>query len=93
MGLKLKTKQERKDTPLSETPEGEAPVTDLKTALADINKRSIARQNVINESNAKNEKARLERSKQKKSVSSGGRLQGLASFKNTLGKQFYKETE
>ena len=35
--MKLKTKQERRTTPLSDSPDVEAPVTDLKSALADIN--------------------------------------------------------
>lgn len=85
MGLKLKTKQERKDTPLAETPEGEAPVTDLKTALADINKRTEARQTAINESRAKVNESRIARSREKKSVAEGS-LYGLASFKGTTGK-------
>lgn len=83
--MKLKTKQERKDTPLADSPEGEAPITDLKTVLADINTRSNARQSAINESRAKVNASRIERSKQKRSVSDAS-LYGLASFKGTTGK-------
>lgn len=86
MGLKLKTKQERKDTPLADSPEGEAPVTDLKTALADINTRSEARQSAINESRAKVNAGRIERSRQKRSVADAS-LYGLSSFRNTYTKQ------
>lgn len=85
--MKLKTKQERKDTPLANTPEGETPITDIKTALADINARSAARQESINASRAKVNAARVERSKQKKNVAGGGGLYGLASFAGTTGKQ------
>lgn len=86
MGLKLKTKQERKDTPLGESPEAEAPVTDLKTALSDINKRSSDRQKAINDAAAKVNADRAERSRNKKPLVAGGRLYGLASFANTTGK-------
>jgi hypothetical protein len=85
MGIVKKTKQERKDTPLETSPNVEAPVTDLKTALADINTRSAARQTAINESRAKVNANRIERSKQKKSAADGS-LFGLASFKGTTGK-------
>ncbi len=87
MGLKLKTKQERKDTPLGATPDSETPVTDIKTALADINKRATARQTAINQSRAKVEQDRKERSRNKKPLVAGGSLYGLASFRNTTGKQ------
>lgn len=87
MGLKLKTKQERKDTPLAETPEGEERVTDIKTALADINKRSEARQTSMSESHAKVEAARKERNQNRKPIGSGGSLYGLASFRNTTGRE------
>lgn len=84
--MKLKTKQERKDTPLANTPEGETPITDIKTALADINARSAVRQESINASRAKVNAARVERSR-KKTNQSEGRLYGLASFAGTTGKQ------
>lgn len=84
--MKLKTKQERKDTPLETSPDAEAPVTDIKTALADINKRASLRQNAINESRSKVEQDRVERSRNKKHLVSGGSLYGLASFRNTTGK-------
>ena len=87
MGIKLKTKQERKDTPLGATPDSETPVTDVKTALADINKRADARRAAINESRAKVEQSRKDRSRAKNPLVAGGNLYGLASFKNTTGKQ------
>ena len=86
MGLKLKTKQERKDSPLGESPVAEAPVTDLKTALADINKRSSERQKAINDAAAKVNADRAERSRNKKPLVAEGRLYGLASFGNTTGR-------
>lgn len=90
MGIVKKTKQERessRDTPLSETPDSTRPVTDLKSALADINTRSEARQKSINESKAKLNAARIERSKNRKDTSGGVGLYGLASFAGTTGKQ------
>lgn len=83
--MKLKTKQERRDTPLSDSPDVEAPVTDLKSALADINKRTAARQTAMNESRAKVNAARIARSRERKS-SADGALYGLASFRGTTGK-------
>lgn len=76
MAIVKKTKQERKDTPLADSPEGEAPITDLKSALADINTRSIARQKVISSSNEKLNANKAERRRR----ASGGTLHGLASF-------------
>jgi len=83
--MQLKTKQERKDTPLAETPDPTQPITDLKSALSDINNRNITRQATINASNAKLNAARIARSKEKKSVA-GGTLYGLASFASTTEK-------
>jgi hypothetical protein len=83
-----KTKQERADTPLAGTPDPTTPITDLKSALADINARSAARQASQNESQKKLDDARNERSKARKSVAGEGiGLYGLASFRNTTGKQ------
>lgn len=84
--MKLKTKQERKDLPLGESPDVTAPVTDLKSALADINKRTTDRQSSINASRAKVEQSRKERSRTKKPLVAEGNLYGLASFRNTTGK-------
>jgi hypothetical protein len=102
MGIVKKTKEERKadsakiyeaaskraDTPLGETPDPTAPITNLKTALTDINARSAARQASQNASQAKLDAARIERSKQKKSIAGGegSRLAGLASFSSTTGR-------
>lgn len=88
MGIKLKTKEERRaDVPLAETPDVTAPITDLKSALSDINARSAARQSAIDKSREKLDAARIERSKARRSVAGeGGRLYGLASFGGTTGK-------
>lgn len=88
MGIAKKTKEERKadsakrsDTPLGETPDPTTPVTNLKSALADINTRSAARQASQNESQAKLDASRIARSKATRSIAGdGGRLHGLASF-------------
>ena len=83
-----KTKQERKDTPLGDTPDPTTPITDLKSALTDINARSAARQTSQNASQKKLDDERNERSKARKSVAGEGiGLYGLASFRNTTGKQ------
>ena len=79
--MKLKTKQEREQTPLAPTPDVTAPVTDLRSALADINTRTAARKVTIDESNKKLSDARVERSRAKSAGQpAGGRLHGLASF-------------
>jgi len=90
MPIVKKTKQEREasqkrtDTPLGETPDPTKPVTDLKSALADINARSAARQKSLNESQEKLDAARIERSRARKSVAGEGTaLYGLESFKST----------
>lgn len=80
------SKEENRDTPLSKSPEAITPITDIKSALADIDARSAARQKSISESNAKLNAARAERSR-KKTNQSEGRLYGLASFANTTGRQ------
>jgi leucyl-tRNA synthetase len=104
MGIVKKTKEERKadsakvyqtrpDTPLGETPDPTAPITNLKTALADINTRTAVRQASIDASHAKLDAARIARSKEKRSIAGdGGRLYGLASFAGTTGRQT-KETK
>jgi len=95
MGIVKKTKEERKadsdkvydeakkrnDTPLAETPDPTTPVTNLKSALADINTRSEARQSAQNASQAKLDADRIARSKARKSIAGeGSRLHGLSSF-------------
>lgn len=102
MGIVKKTKEERKadaakvyddakkrnDTPLADTPDPTTPVTNLKSALADINTRSAARQAAQNASQAKLDADRIARSKMKKSIAGGegSRLAGLASFSSTTGR-------
>jgi len=78
--------QKREETPLAGTPDPTAPITNLKTALADINARSAARQKSLNESQEKLDAARIERSRARKSVAGEGTaLYGLESFKSTRG--------
>lgn len=100
MGIVKKTKEERKadaskaysqstkrpDTPLAETPDPTQPVTDLKSALSDINARSATRQAAINAAQSKLDAARIERSKNRTPIS-GSRLYGLASFAGTTGRE------
>ena len=81
-----KKKQERKDTPLADSPDVEAPVNDLKSALSNIKKRQAERTASMNETRAKLNEARIARSREKKDVA-GGSLYGLASFRNSTGKQ------
>jgi len=93
MAIEKTTKEERKaarpDTPLAATPE-----FNVKTVMADINKRSAERKAAIDERQKKLDDARKERSRTKKAVAGvGGRLQGLASLKNTLGTQYYKKSD
>lgn len=102
MPIVKKTKEERKadaaksyeeakkrnDTPLADTPDPTTPVTNLKSALADINTRSAARQAAQNSSQAKLDADRIARSKMKKSIAGGegSRLAGLATFAGTTGR-------
>lgn len=80
--------KERKDTPLADTPESETTVTNLKTALDDINSRSAARQASQNAVQAKLDAAIIERSRKRKSVAGGDSgLYGLATFRNSTGRQ------
>jgi len=80
--------KERKDTPLADTPDSETSVTNLKSALDDINARSAARQASQNAVQAKLDAARIERSRRKKSVAGGDSgLYGLATFRNSTGRQ------
>ena len=83
----IESAKKNRDTPLSKSPDAVAPVTDLKSAFADIEARSSARQKSIAESNAKLNAARAERNKEKTNQTGEGKLQGLASLKNTLGLQ------
>ena len=87
MPLIKKTKQERESTPLGKSPDAITPVTDIKSALADINTRSAARQKSISDSSAKLNAARIERSKKKTPQSGGGGLHGLASFGSTYSRK------
>ena len=78
----------RLDTPLADTPDPTAPVTKLKTALADINSRIDARKASLDASHKKVSDARIARSKEKRNIAGDcGRLYGLASFASTTGRQ------
>jgi hypothetical protein len=77
--------QKRGDTPLANTPEPVAWVTDANSAIADINKKAKERSDYKAASDAKTEAARVERSKQKPSLTSG-KLSGLATFASTTGR-------
>jgi len=80
--------KERKDTPLADTPDSETSVTNLKSALNDINTRSAARQASQNAVQVKLNADRIERSRRKKSVAKGDSgLYGLATFRNSTGRQ------
>lgn len=79
-------KEEDRDTPLSKSPEAISPVTDVKSALADIEARSAARQKSVLDSNAKLNEARVKRSREKTNQSEG-KLYGLASFASTTGRE------
>jgi hypothetical protein len=106
MSIIKKTKEERKadankayskstkrpDTPLAETPDPTQPVTDLKSALADINTRTAARQASIDASHVKLDAARIERSKNRTPIS-GSRLYGLASFAGTTGRESKEQSK
>jgi len=76
-------KKENRDTPLARTPI----VTTSVTILDDLQKASVARLKAKREERAA-EKTKVER----KTHTGGGKLQGLASLKNTLGKQYHRPT-
>ncbi len=79
MGIVKKTKEEIKAD--ADTTDVTTSVTNLKTALADINARSAKRQASQKDSQTKLDASRIERSKAKKSIAGeGSRLYGLASF-------------
>ncbi len=71
-------KKENRDTPLARTPI----VTTSITILDDLQKASVARLK------AKREERNTNVKEGKKTNTGGGKLQGLASLKNTLGKQY-----
>jgi len=75
-------KKENRDTPLSRTPIVTTPIT----ILDDLQKASVARLK------AKREERNTNVKEGKKTNTGGGKLQGLASLKNTLGKQYYRPT-
>ena len=81
------SEQKRADTPLANSPNAITPITDVKTALSDIEKRSQARIKARQEANKKLSDAREARSRSKKPFQTGeGRLYGLASFSSTTSK-------
>ncbi len=75
-------KKENRDTPLARTPI----VTTSITILDDLQKASVARLK------AKREERNTNVKEGRKTHTGGGKLQGLASLKNTLGKQYHRPT-
>lgn len=67
-------------------------VSDINTALADINARAAQRKAASDVSQAKLTSDRIARRKTQKGQS-GGTIQGLASLHNTLGRQYHKKTD
>lgn len=63
------------------------PVTDVKTALDDINKRVAQRKQVRDERNKKLSDAKAQRRNSAKSNQQDTRLFGLASFAGTTGRE------
>lgn len=70
----------------------EGTVTDIGTALADIQKRADARKKIVDEGQKKLNDARRTVKERGSTQTGSGKLQGLASLKNTLGTQYLKET-
>lgn len=99
MGIVKKTKAERaadaaanRDKPLASSPDAK-PIGEFKTAIADINKRVADRKTANDLAQQKLEESRIARSKAKNKGSVDANIQGLASFKNTLGRQYYKQPD
>jgi hypothetical protein len=70
----------------------EGTITDVGSALSDIQKRADARKKLFDEGQSMLNESRR-KARQKGATQTGsGKLQGLASLKNTLGMQYYKET-
>lgn len=67
----------------------DTPVSDINTALADINARAAQRKATSDASQVKLTSDRIARRKTQKKQT-GGTIQGLASLHNTLGRQYYK---
>ncbi len=65
-------------------------VTNVGTALADIQKRADARKKLVDEGQKKLNDARRAVKEKGRTQTGSGKLQGLASLKNTLGRQYYK---
>jgi hypothetical protein len=85
-------KTNRPDTPLAATPTN-SKVTDVGTALADIQKRADARKKIVDEGQKKLNEARRASKDKGRTQTGSGKLQGLAGLKNTLGTQYLKEKE
>lgn len=66
----------------------------IATALADIEKRGAERRKAAQENNSRLVAARKKRREEKGTIQSGSdKLQGLASLRNTLGKQYYRQPD
>jgi hypothetical protein len=66
-------------------------VTDVGTALADIQRRADARRKIVDQGQKKLNDARRVVKERGRTQTGSGKLQGLASLKNTLGTQYLKE--
>ena len=89
----LSTDKKRPDTPLASTPESKnsGKVTDVASALSDIQKRADARKKISDEGQKKLNDARRARSGKGATQTGSGKLQGLASLRDTLGTQYQKK--
>jgi hypothetical protein len=85
-------KKEEKTTKVKSSETVESKVTDVGTALADIQKRADARKKIVDEGQKKLNDARRAVKERGSTQTGSGKLQGLASLKNTLGTQYLKET-
>lgn len=88
---KTTKKEEKPKVKSSETVQSK--VTDVGTALADIQKRADARKKLVDEGQKKLNDARRASKERGRTQTGSGKLQGLASLRNTLGTQYYKKTD
>jgi hypothetical protein len=85
-------KEEKKEEKTTTEKKVDGKVTDVGTALADIQKRSDARNKLVAANQKTLNDARRASKERGRTQTGSGKLQGLASLKNTLGTQYLKET-
>jgi len=90
---KSKSAEEISKLTKNKSSEDVSKVTDIGTALADIQKRSDARNKLVAAGQKKLNDARRVSKESGPTQTGSGKLQGLASLKNTLGTQYLKEKE